>query len=210
MGTGKEGGEKAGKQRVRTAATAAHISRLDSALTPFPTPLHSPNAPPSPLPPIDAESPECTPATPELIARWLSLFRPCLQYAVDLGFDIAFTPHLDDGANSGQWRNAMRINPLERHEGVSYYDLVLRPLAEAMRDALRPGTYVSAAGAGEGAEGGGGSVGLACGRLGGAALFRAAALSTPPLSSRLNPSLLSLPPSSPLPLLPRAHTRTPR
>jgi hypothetical protein len=62
---------------------------------------------------------------------------------VDLGFDIAFTPHLDDGLNMGQWRNAMRINPLEKHGGMSYLDVVLKPLAEAMAAALKENTYVS-------------------------------------------------------------------
>jgi hypothetical protein len=94
-------------------------------------------------------APECTPATPELIARWTALFQPCLQYAVDLGFDIAFTPHLDDGLNNGQWRNAMLINPIERYGGgdngapaMSYFDVVIKPLADAMSAALRETTYV--------------------------------------------------------------------
>ena len=90
------------------------------------------------------DSPECTPATPELVARWQALFQPCLKYAVDLGFDIAFTPHLDDGLNNGQWRNAMRINPLEKYGGMSYFDVVLKPLADSMAATLQPDTYVRA------------------------------------------------------------------
>jgi hypothetical protein len=39
----------------------------------------------------------------------------------------------------------MRINPLEKHGGMSYFDVVLLPLAQAMRDTLREGTYVRGA-----------------------------------------------------------------
>jgi hypothetical protein len=77
------------------------------------------------------------------VDKWTALFTPCLKYAVDMGFDIAFTPHLDDGLNNGQWRNAMKINPVERYGGMSYFEVVLKPLADAMAAALRPNTYVS-------------------------------------------------------------------
>lgn len=62
---------------------------------------------------------------------------------MSLGFDIAFTPHLDDGLNNGQWRNAMLINPLEKYGGMSYVDVVLKPLADAMAATIQENTYVS-------------------------------------------------------------------
>jgi len=43
----------------------------------------------------------------------------------------------------GQWRNAMQINPLEKYGGMSYFDVVLKPLADAMAAALQENTYVS-------------------------------------------------------------------
>lgn len=95
------------------------------------------------LPP--SGSPECTPATPELVAKWGALFQPCLAYAVGLGFDIAFTPHLDDGLNNGQWRNAMLINPLQKYGGMSYFDFVIKPLADVMAATLQPNTKVCVA-----------------------------------------------------------------
>lgn len=87
-------------------------------------------------------SPECTPATQELVDKWVALFKPCLDYAVGLGFDIAFTPHLDDGLNNGQWRNAMLINPLQKYGGMSYAEFVLKPLADVMAATLREKTKV--------------------------------------------------------------------
>lgn len=88
------------------------------------------------------------------MARWTALFKPCLKYAVDMGFDIAFTPHLDDGLNNGQWRNAMRINPVERYGGMSYFDVVLGPLADAMAATLLPNTRVGGRPLGGGPGGG--------------------------------------------------------
>ena len=87
-------------------------------------------------------SPDCTQATPDLVAQWVQLFTPCLKYAVDLGFDVAFTPHLDDGLNNGAWRNAMLINPLQKHQGMSYFDVVLKPLADAMAATIQQNTFV--------------------------------------------------------------------
>lgn len=71
------------------------------------------------------EGPDCTPATPELVEAWTALFVPCLRYAADIGFDIAFTPHLDDGLNNGQprprcppltpppqWHSAVLVHPI--------------------------------------------------------------------------------------------------
>lgn len=72
----------------------------------------------------------------------MALFQPCLDYAVGLGFDVAFTPHLDDGLNNGQWRNAMLINPLQKYRGMSYTDFVLKPLADVMAATIREKTKV--------------------------------------------------------------------
>jgi 2,4-dienoyl-CoA reductase-like NADH-dependent reductase (Old Yellow Enzyme family) len=57
---------------------------------------------------------KCEPFTQDILTAWIKAFIPCLDYAVKAGFDIAFTPHLDDGLASGVWRNAMLINPLAK------------------------------------------------------------------------------------------------
>jgi hypothetical protein len=57
---------------------------------------------------------KCEPFTAAILAEWTKAFIPCLAYAVKAGFDIAFTPHLDDGLASGVWRNAQLINPLAK------------------------------------------------------------------------------------------------
>eukprot|EP00775_Hariotina_reticulata_P004880 gene4880-5125_t len=85
---------------------------------------------------------ECVRFTAADIAVWTQAFIPCLQYAVGQGFDIAFTPHLDDGLGSGQWRNAMLIDPLRKYGGFSYTDIMLKPLADAMAAVLAPQTRV--------------------------------------------------------------------
>jgi hypothetical protein len=57
---------------------------------------------------------KCEPFTTAILAEWTQAFIPCLAYAAKAGFDIAFTPHLDDGLASGAWRNAQLINPLAK------------------------------------------------------------------------------------------------
>ncbi len=37
---------------------------------------------------------------------------------MQLGLHIAVLPHINDGLNNGAWRNAQRINPLERCAAV--------------------------------------------------------------------------------------------
>lgn len=83
---------------------------------------------------------ECTTFTPAAVEEWVKRFKPCLSYAVGLGFDLAFTPHLDDGLNKGQWRNAMLIDPLAKYGGMSYFDVVLEPLARAASATMKPTT----------------------------------------------------------------------
>lgn len=85
---------------------------------------------------------ECTAFTPAAVEEWVRLFKPCLSYAVGLGFDLAFTPHLDDGLNKGQWRNAMLIDPLAKYGGMSYFDVVLEPLARAASQTMKESTRV--------------------------------------------------------------------
>lgn len=46
----------------------------------------------------------------------------CLAKAIDLGLDIAITPHLDDGLEYGGWRNALWFDPLQKYGGFSYYE----------------------------------------------------------------------------------------
>lgn len=57
---------------------------------------------------------DCLPFTQDVIDQFTKLTAACLQHAVQVGFDLAFTPHLDDGLGSGQWRNAMQINPIQK------------------------------------------------------------------------------------------------
>ncbi|KAF6266260.1 hypothetical protein COO60DRAFT_1669582 [Scenedesmus sp. NREL 46B-D3] len=85
---------------------------------------------------------KCEPFTKAVLADWTKALIPCLGYAVRAGFDIAITPHLDDGLASGVWRNAQLINPLVKFDGFSYTDIMLLPLAEAVAAVMTPSTRV--------------------------------------------------------------------
>lgn len=62
----------------------------------------------------DSDSEECVPFSDSVIEQWSKGLAECMRPAVEAGFDIAYTPHLDDGRGNSAWRNAMRINPLEK------------------------------------------------------------------------------------------------
>lgn len=131
----------------------------------------------------------------------------CLAKAVDMGLDIAITPHLDDGLERGElsiypvchqhmscrcradfaelpqerllystvcqplasdllhdriglaalpmsllccvlkppaggWRNALVFDPLAKYGGFSYYEIMLRPIAQALNAVITPNTQV--------------------------------------------------------------------
>uniref|UniRef100_A0A383W7Z6 Glycoside hydrolase family 5 domain-containing protein n=1 Tax=Tetradesmus obliquus TaxID=3088 RepID=A0A383W7Z6_TETOB len=73
----------------------------------------------------------------------------CLAKAVELGLDIAITPHLDDGLEMGGWRNALVFDPLVKYGNFSYYDVMLRPIAQALNAVITPDTQVLLAMQGE-------------------------------------------------------------
>jgi hypothetical protein len=70
----------------------------------------------------------------------------CLQFAVDLGFDIFYTPHVDDGGTTGTWRNAVKVDPLVRlgagASAVTYKEVLLDPVTRVLAKVARPGLKV--------------------------------------------------------------------
>ncbi|KAI3632670.1 hypothetical protein MIR68_009312 [Amoeboaphelidium protococcarum] len=68
----------------------------------------------------------------------------CFSRAVEKGFNLALTPHLDDGGQKSLWRNGLVFSPEEKHGGLSYYDAYLQPLANAVKRAIssKPDTKV--------------------------------------------------------------------
>lgn len=58
------------------------------------------------------------------------------------GLDIAITPHLDDGLEYGGWRNALVFDPLAKYSGFSYYEVMLKPIAQALNAVIDPTTQV--------------------------------------------------------------------
>lgn len=76
----------------------------------------------------------------ELISRYARGFKSCLQEAHDLFDDVLLSPHLDDGTLSGHWRNMMIMDPLAKdRNGVTYYDIMLKPIADAAKAVYKKG-----------------------------------------------------------------------
>jgi hypothetical protein len=46
---------------------------------------------------------------------------------------------------AGGWRNALVFDPLAKYDGFSYYDVMLRPVAQALNAVITPDTQVSRA-----------------------------------------------------------------
>lgn len=83
---------------------------------------------------------EYSASRPELTRRFADGFRACLQEAHDLFDDVLISPHLDDGTLSGHWRNMLVMDPLQKdRNGFSYYDIMIKPIAEAARAVYAPG-----------------------------------------------------------------------
>ena len=85
----------------------------------------------------------CIPITsPEQIVDFQSQIQVCFQRAVERGLDFMITPHLEDGSQSGFWRNGLIFDPLEKFEGFSYQDILIAPIAKALK-AVNPKSKIS-------------------------------------------------------------------
>ncbi len=63
----------------------------------------------------------------------------CFAHALDLGMDLSFLPHLDDGHRVGAWRNNMALAADQRigSDAHSYKEIMLDPLAIAAVEAIK-------------------------------------------------------------------------
>jgi hypothetical protein len=83
------------------------------------------------------------------VGRFKRGMQNCFRKAVEMGMDISLTPHLDDAFGLGAWRNALIMDPTAKHAGnnteqggFSYYDIMLRPLAQALNAVISNSTKV--------------------------------------------------------------------
>ncbi|KAI8472420.1 MAG: hypothetical protein J3K34DRAFT_210613 [Monoraphidium minutum] len=79
----------------------------------------------------------CEPWTRELIKEFKDAMTVCFAKALVMGLTIHIRPHLDDSSPTKSWRNALDFKPEEAYGGFSYKDIMLDPLADALRTALR-------------------------------------------------------------------------
>jgi hypothetical protein len=84
----------------------------------------------------------CVPFTTDAIADFELGMRTCMHRAVHHGLDLAVIPHLDDGRFAGAWRNSLIFDPTAHYAGYSYGDVLLYPLARAMRDTMSGTTRI--------------------------------------------------------------------
>eukprot|EP00877_Chromochloris_zofingiensis_P005846 jgi/Chrzof1/15262/UNPLg00656.t1 len=89
--------------------------------------------------PLDKKFREYTPAA---ASRWQAGLAFCMRYAVNNGFYIVLHPHLDDGLYKGTWRNVLVFDPSAKYGAMSYFDAVIRPAANAIKQANSRGKEV--------------------------------------------------------------------
>ncbi|KAL4438699.1 hypothetical protein ABPG77_006303 [Micractinium sp. CCAP 211/92] len=78
------------------------------------------------------------------IARFRDSLKACMQLAVSRGHDLSVNMHVDDATKGGLggWRNTLLFSPLQQFSGLSYVDVVLNPIADAIAGAVGPSTQV--------------------------------------------------------------------
>ncbi|WIA33971.1 hypothetical protein OEZ86_007066 [Tetradesmus obliquus] len=78
----------------------------------------------------------CRPWSEPVITEYRSAMTLCFTEAMRQGMTLYVRPHLDDGTANGAWRNGLLLQPEAKHSGYSYYDIMLAPIADALRDSL--------------------------------------------------------------------------
>ncbi|KAI8465372.1 MAG: hypothetical protein J3K34DRAFT_525428 [Monoraphidium minutum] len=88
----------------------------------------------------DVTGSECKPFTWDVAADFQQKLTSCLGTLVEQGFkQIMITPHLDNAIDNNQWRNWLRMNPTEKIDGFSFWDIQLSPIANAVNANLQRG-----------------------------------------------------------------------
>jgi hypothetical protein len=85
---------------------------------------------------------DCLPFDRGVVNTFKRGIQACFAKAVALGLDIAITPHVNDGGPKATWRNALKLNPLQQHEGWSYTGMLIRPMVEALAAVAKPGMKI--------------------------------------------------------------------
>jgi len=73
--------------------------------------------------------------TYDAVQRYQRGLTGCMKHAVNNNFYIAVHIHLDDGLMKGSWRNSLIFAPNQKYGQLSYWEGVVRPTAQAVKDA---------------------------------------------------------------------------
>lgn len=84
----------------------------------------------------------CKPASQTDIDTFQAGMQACFASAVQYKMSIHITPQLSDGTGRAAWQNLLKLNPLAKYEGFSYFEIMLRPLAHAINGAVQEDTNV--------------------------------------------------------------------
>lgn len=71
----------------------------------------------------------------DIASRWSKGLSYCMKKAADANMYIVTHIHLDDGLDKGTWRNSIDFNPLQKYGSFSFWEVVGKPTAQAIKDA---------------------------------------------------------------------------
>lgn len=78
----------------------------------------------------------CPPVSQQDIYEFANSMHKCFARAVSYNLSIAITPHIADGTDNNMWRNTLLFDPLMPSQQHSYMDVMLQPLADAVKGGL--------------------------------------------------------------------------
>lgn len=81
----------------------------------------------------------CKAVTAAMLQEYYANLQTCMAAMVRMGFQIFYTPMVDDAGPAGIWRNAFALDPLKKYQGFSYSEVSLEPVATIMGTLMQPG-----------------------------------------------------------------------
>lgn len=89
------------------------------------------------------------PLNPKLLTEFKKSLEDAFSEAVAYNLDISILVHLNSSGEIHDWRNNFLFDPLKEHNGYSYQEALINPIAEVLAETIKPKTKINFSIAGE-------------------------------------------------------------
>ena len=79
---------------------------------------------------------KCVKLNSSIVSDYENSWKACFKHALESHVGVTIVPHLDDGGTKTMWRNRVKFDPEKNYDEFSYADIMIRPLARALAEAL--------------------------------------------------------------------------